>query len=130
MNTIKNEAVLQTELAAIDLEIKKLNDQKITLFIEAIGLSELAPKDYLKWETILIVVPDRHISHELKQYKFAISRIALATNINAKQLHIYDLEEWQKAFRNKTQLQIRRLLKTSFGGVQKLPEEYKKENNK
>ncbi|MGH2664707.1 hypothetical protein [Flavobacterium sp.] len=122
MNTIKDEADLRKELAAIDIKINQQNDKKIKLFLEAIGLQEKElPKEYLKWKTILIVVPNKHISSELKQYRFSISRIAFTTNNNAEKIHIYDQEEWKETFRNKTQLQIRNLLKTTFGGIKKVP---------
>jgi len=119
-----NKADLNRKLDNIDAEINGLNNQKINLLFESLGLTKRqdVPKDYLNWETILIVVPSRQISHELKQYKFSIDRIAFATNTNAKQIHLYDLKDWKNAFRNKTQLQIRNLLKTSFGGVRKQPE--------
>ena len=119
-----NKADLNRKLENIDAEINGLNNQKINLLFESLGLTKRqdVPKDYLNWETILIVVPSRQISHELKQYKFSIDRIAFATNTNAKQIHLYDLKDWKNAFRNKTQLQIRNLLKTSFGGVRKQPE--------
>jgi len=128
MNLTIDKADLDRKLMNIDTDIHLLNDQKINLLLESIGLSnrEDIPKDFLKWETILIVVPSRQIAHELKQYKHAIARIAFATNTNAKQIHIYDLKDWKNAFRNKTQLQIRNLLKTTFGGVRKLPEDYTK----
>jgi len=123
-----NKADLDYKLANIDTEINRLNDQKINLFFESIGLTsrEDIPKDYLDWETILVVVPNRQVLHELKQYKYSIARIAFATNVNAKQIHIYDFKDWKNAFRNKTQLQIRNLLKTTFGGVKKLQEDYNK----
>jgi len=128
MNSLKNMAELQNKLSAIDSKINQLNDQKITAFFDALGLTSRndVPKDYLNWETILIIVPNRTVSNELKQYKFLISRITFATNINAKEIHIFNFAEWKTAFRNKTQLQIRIALKNSFGGVRKLPEEYNK----
>ena len=131
MNLNINKADLNDKLTNIDLEINRLNDQKINLLFETLGLTNRndIPKNFLKWETILIVVPSRQISHELKQYKYSIARIAFATNVNAKQIHIYDLKDWKNAFRNKTQLQIRNLLKTTFGGVSKLPEDYIKSSS-
>ncbi len=128
MNLNINKSDLNSKLMNIDIEINRLNDQKINLFFDSLGLNNRddIPKDFLKWETILIVVPSRQIAHELKQYKHVIARIAFATNTNAKQIHIYDLTDWKNAFRNKTQLQIRNLLKTTFGGVRKLPEDYTK----
>lgn len=128
MPTIKNKIDLDNKLFAINQEISNLNDKKIIRFLEAIGLNDRAdiPQDYLKWETILIVVPSRQIANELKHYKYSIDRISFATNNSAKEIHIYNLQEWKNAFRNKTQLQIRNLLKTSFGGVKKTPENYLK----
>ncbi|TGD56766.1 hypothetical protein [Flavobacterium humi] len=121
MDSIADEKVLQV-IKNIDAKIDKLNDQKIIAFFEYLGLNqrEDIPKDYLTWETILIVVPDRHISHMVKQYKFLISRIAFTTNIYAQQIHIYDYKDWKNACRNKTQFQIKELLKTNFGGVKKI----------
>ncbi|MCV9927080.1 hypothetical protein OIU83_05430 [Flavobacterium sp. LS1R49] len=132
MSTIENETLLRKELAVIDTKINKLNDEKIKLFFNAIGLTsrEDVPKDYLQWETILIIVPNRQVSHELKSYKYSISRITFATNIYAKEIHIYDLNDWKKAFGNKTHLQIKSALKNSFGGVQKVQEEYIKTSQK
>ena len=128
MNLTIDKADLDRKLMNIDTDIHRLNDRKINLLLESIGLSNSddIPKDFLKWETILIVVPSRQIANELKHYKHAIARIAFATNTNAKQIHIYDLKDWKNAFRNKTQLPIRNLLKTTFGGVRKLPEDYTK----
>ncbi|WP_241686547.1 hypothetical protein [Flavobacterium sp. YO12] len=90
-------------------------------FFESLGLTERedVPKNFLDWDTILIVVPDRHISHELKYYKFSISRLFFVTNPYADQIHIYDFDEWKSVTRNKTQFQIREMMKTSFGGVKK-----------
>jgi len=128
MNLTINKADLDRKLMNIDTDINRLNDQKINLLFETLGLNNRddIPKDFLEWETILIVVPSRQISHALKQYKHAIARIAFATNTNAKQIHVYDLKDWKNAFRNKTQLQIRNLLKTTFGGVSKLSKDYTK----
>ncbi len=126
MSAVENETLLRKGLAAIDEKINKLNDEKIKLFFDAIGLNKRKdiPKDYLQWETILIVVPNRQISHELKSYKYSISRITFATNIYAKEIHIFDFNDWKKAFGNKTHLQVKNALKDSFGGVQKIQEEY------
>jgi hypothetical protein len=128
MSAIENESFLSKELSVIDKKINKLNDEKIKLLFHAIGLTNRkdVPKDYLQWETILIVVPDRQVSHELKPYKYTISRITFVTNVYAKEIHIYDLNDWKKAFGNKTHLQIKSALKNSFGGVQKIQEEYTK----
>lgn len=119
MSVIKDENLLHSTIKSIDQEIDKLNDQKIIAFFESIGLTERddVPKDYLSWETILIVVPNRHVSHEIKQYKYSISRLTFVTNPNAQKIHIFDFKEWNAITRNKTQFQIRDLLKTSFGGV-------------
>lgn len=125
MSIIKDEDKLLDTIKRIDQKIDKINDQKITAFFESLGLNERedVPKDYLNWETILIVVPNRHISHELKYYKFSISRLFFVTNQYADTIHVYDFNEWKNATRNKTQLQIRELLKTNFGGVKKNPSE-------
>lgn len=119
MSVIKDENLLHSTIKSIDQEIDKLNDQKIIVFFESLGLTERddVPKEYLSWETILIVVPNRHVSHEIKQYKYSISRLAFVTNPNAQKIHIFDFKEWNAITRNKTQFQIRELLKTSFGGV-------------
>ncbi|MCD0471942.1 hypothetical protein [Flavobacterium sp. JAS] len=121
MSVIKDEEKLLSTIKRIDQKIDKINDQKINAFFESLGLTERedVPKDFLTWETILIVVPDRHISHELKYYKFSISRLFFVTNPYADQIHIYDFNEWKNTTRNKTQLQIREILKTNFGGVKK-----------
>jgi len=121
MSVIKDEDKLLSTIKRIDQKIDKINDQKINAFFESLGLTERedVPKDYLSWETILIVVPDRHISHELKYYKFSISRLFFVTNPYADQIHIFDFNEWKNTTRNKTQLQIREILKTNFGGVKK-----------
>ena len=119
MSVIKDEDTLLSTIKRIDEKIDKLNDQKIIAFFEHLGLTDRAdiPQDFLKWETILIVVPDRHISHELKFFKYSISRISFVTNPYAQKIHIYDFKEWNAITRNKTQFQIREMLKTSFGGV-------------
>jgi len=128
MNAVANENALNTQLETINSKISALNDQKILLLLQAIGFDlEKLPKDFLQWKTILIVVPNRKTSHELKPYRYSIDRIALATNVNAKEINIYDLDQWKAAFKNKTQLQIRNLLKTTFGGSKKLPEDYQKQ---
>lgn len=119
MSVIKDENKLISTIKRIDQKIDKLNDQKIIAFFEALGLTERedVPKNFLEWETILIVVPDRHISHELKYYKYSIARLSFVTNPNAQEIHIFDFNEWKKITQNKTQFQIREMLKTSFGGV-------------
>lgn len=119
MSVIKDENLLHSTIKQIDKKIDKLNDQKITAFFTSLGLTqrEDVPKDFLTWETILVVVPNRHISHELKPYKYSISRLAFVTNPNAQQIHIFDFNQWNSITRNKTQFQIREMLKTSFGGV-------------
>ncbi len=125
MSTIINENRLHSTFKSLDQKISKLNDQKITAFFESLGLLERedVPKDFLNWENILIVVPNRHVSHELKYYKYTISRISFLTNPYADQIHIFDLKDWKSASQNKTQFQIREMLKTSFGGVKKLNKE-------
>ncbi|MBS7253521.1 hypothetical protein [Flavobacterium branchiicola] len=119
MSVIKDEKKLLSTIKRIDEKIDKINDQKIVAFFDSLGLTERedVPKDFLDWDTILIVVPDRHISHELKYYKFSISRLFFVTNPYADQIHIYDFDEWKNVTRNKTQFQIREMMKTSFGGV-------------
>jgi len=119
MSVIKDEKLLHSTIKNIDQKIDKLNDQKIIAFFDALGLTERSdvPKDFLKWETILVVVPDRHISHQLKYYKYSISRLSFVTNPNAREIHIFDFNEWKNVTRNKTQFQIREFLKTNFGGV-------------
>lgn len=121
MSVIKDEKKLLSAIKRIDEKIDKNNDQKILAFFESLGLTERedVPKNFLDWDTILIVVPDRHISHELKYYKFSISRLFFVTNPYADQIHIYDFDEWKSVTRNKTQFQIREMMKTSFGGVKK-----------
>ncbi|KFF04364.1 hypothetical protein [Flavobacterium reichenbachii] len=121
MSAIINENRLHSTFKTIDHKINQLNDQKINAFFESLGLLERddIPKDFLKWENILIVVPDRHVSQELKYYKYTISRISFVTNPYSDGIHIYDLKEWKNVTRNKTQFQIREMMKTSFGGVKK-----------
>ncbi|RXM44635.1 hypothetical protein [Flavobacterium sp. YO64] len=121
MSVIKDEKKLLNAIKRIDEKIDKNNDQKILAFFESLELTERedVPKNFLDWDTILIVVPDRHISHELKYYKFSISRLFFVTNPYADQIHIYDFDEWKSVTRNKTQFQIREMMKTSFGGVKK-----------
>lgn len=121
MSVIKDEKKLLGVIKRIDEKIDKNNDQKILAFFESLGLTERedVPKNFLDWDTILIVVPDRHISHELKYYKFSISRLFFVTNPYADNIHIYDFDEWKNVTRNKTQFQIREMMKTNFGGVKK-----------
>lgn len=121
MSVIKDEKKLLSTIKRIDEKIDKNNDQKILAFFESLGLTERedVPKNFLEWDTILIVVPDRHISHELKYYKFSISRLFFVTNPYADQIHVYDFDEWKSVTRNKTQFQIREMMKTNFGGVKK-----------
>ncbi len=129
MHTIKNETLLLGRLTTIDKKIDTLNSEKIKAFFKAIGVdADDLPEDYMEWETILIVVPNRTAMNELKPYKYSIARIAFAINTNAEKIHVFNLDDWKKAFRHKTQLQIRNLLKTSFGGVKKSSEDYTKEN--
>ncbi|MFZ0599742.1 MAG: hypothetical protein WAM46_22330 [Flavobacterium sp.] len=108
----------------IDLDINKLNNQKIKAFFEFLGLkdSEDIPKNFLDWKNILVVLPNRHMLNELKKYKDSISRISFVTNPNAKQIHIYDFNEWKSSTKNKTQFQIREFLKSNFGGIEKTSE--------
>ncbi|WP_343697756.1 hypothetical protein [Flavobacterium sp.] len=121
MSVIKDEKKLLSTIKRIDEKIDKNNDQKILAFFESLGLTERedVPKNFLDWDTILIIVPDRHISHELKYYKFSISRLFFVTNPYADQIHIYDFDQWKNVTRNKTQFQIREMMKTNFGGVRK-----------
>lgn len=125
MSLILDEAKLNSLIRVVDLNIHKLNDQKIVAFFDFLGLKdrEDIPKNYLDWETILIVVPNRHVSQLIKQYRFLISRIVFTTNTNARQIHIYDFNDWKTTTRNKTALQIRQLLKTNFGGFEKDPKD-------
>ncbi|WP_144214198.1 hypothetical protein [Flavobacterium anhuiense] len=124
MTVIKNENDFRETLKKIEQSISRLNSQKITAFLETLGLHEREDfsKDYLQWETILIVVPSRTVLNDLKKYKILISGISFAVNTNAAQIHIYDFKEWENMTRNKTQFQIRELLKTNFGGIPKKPE--------
>lgn len=125
MSVIKDEKKLLSTIKRIDEKIDKNNYQKILAFFESLGLTERddVPQNFLDWDTILIVVPDRHISHELKYYKYSISRLFFVTNPYADQIHIYDFDQWKSVTRNKTQFQIRELMKTSFGGVKKTSNE-------
>ncbi|WP_428232784.1 hypothetical protein [Flavobacterium sp.] len=121
MNTIQDEAKLQTFLKSVDSNIEKLNDKKIIAFFEFLGLidREDVPKNFLDWETILVVVPNRNTLQQIKHYKTLIYGITFITNTNAKKIHIYDFIDWQNKTKNKTQFQIRQFLKTNFGGVEK-----------
>lgn len=124
MNVIDKEK-LQYVLKDIDEKIDLLNNQKIKAFFESLGLEQRddITKDYLNWDNILIVVPNRSILNEIKRYKDSISRISFVVNPNAKQIHIYDFNDWKKSTHNKTQFQIRELLKTNFGGIPKISED-------
>ncbi|OXE99092.1 hypothetical protein BC749_102688 [Flavobacterium araucananum] len=119
MAVLKDETKLISTIKRVDQKIDKLNDQKIIAFFEALGLTERedVPKNFLEWETILVVVPNRHISHELKYYKYSIARLSFVTNPNAKEIHIFDFKEWDNITRNKTQFQVRELLRNNYGGV-------------
>nr|WP_315222938.1 hypothetical protein [uncultured Flavobacterium sp.] len=122
MDGITDENALQDLFKEIDKKIDKLNDEKIIAFFASLGLEEREDiaKNYLNWENILIVVPDRHVTNSIKKYKYSIARISFLTNPNAQQIHIYDMNEWKNSTRNKTQFQIREFLKTNFGGVKKI----------
>lgn len=122
MSVIKDEDTLLSTIKRIDHEIGKLNDQKIIAFFEHLGLTERddVPKNFLDFETILIVVPNRHISHQLKYFKYSIARLSFVTNPYAKDIHVYDFKEWDSVTRNKTQFQVREMLKTNFGGVRSI----------
>ncbi|MFH7010537.1 hypothetical protein ACHRV5_01625 [Flavobacterium sp. FlaQc-52] len=125
MGIIRDDRNLHIILKKVDLAIHRLNDQKIKAFIEFLGLKdrEDIPKNFLDWENILVVVPNREMLNEIKKYKDSISRISFVTNTNAKQIHIYDINDWKSATQNKTALQIRQFLKTNFGGVPKTSED-------
>ena len=125
MGIIRDDRNLHIILKKVDLDIHRLNDQKIKAFIEFLGLKdrEDIPKNFLDWENILFVVPNREMLNEIKKYKDSISRISFVTNTNAKQIHIYDMNDWKIATQNKTSLQIRQFLKTNFGGVPKTSED-------
>ena len=125
MGIIRDETNLHVILKKVDLDINRLNDQKIKAFIEFLELKdrEDIPKNFLDWENILVVVPNRETLNEIKKYKDSISRISFVTNTNAKQIHIYDMNDWKSATQKKTSLQIRQFLKTNFGGVPKTAED-------
>lgn len=125
MGIIRDEKNLHIILKKVDSDINRLNDQKIKAFIEFLGLKDRddIPKNFLDWENILVVVPNRDILNEIKKYKDSISRISFVTNTNAKQIHIYDFNDWKNSTKNKTQFQIREFLKTNFGGVPKTVED-------
>ena len=122
MSVIKDEDTLLSTIKRIDHEIDKLNDQKIIAFFEHLGLTDRddVTKNYLDFETILIVVPNRHISHQLKYFKYSIARLSFVTNPYAKNIHVYDFKEWDSVTRNNTQFQVREMLKTNFGGVRSI----------
>ena len=122
MSVIKDQDTLLSTIKRIDKEIDQLNNQKIIAFFDHLGLTERddVPKNFLDFETILIVVPNRHISHELKYFKYSIARLSFVTNPYAKEIHVYDFKEWDSVTRNKTQFQVRELLKTTFGGVRSI----------
>ena len=122
MGIIRDDRNLHIILKKVDLDIHRLNDQKIKAFIEFLGLKdrEDIPKNFLDWENILVVVPNREMLNEIKKYKDSISRISFVTNTNAKQIHIYDMNDWKSATQKKTALQIRQFLKTNFGGAEKI----------
>jgi len=124
MAVIKNENDLRQALKKIDQSISGLNSRKITAFLESLALHEREdfPADYLIWQDILIMVPSRAVLNDLKKYKVLISGISFAVNTNAAHIHIYDFKVWENITRNKTQFQIRELLKTNFGGIPKKPE--------
>ncbi len=124
MGIQKDEKALQAGLKEIDLKIDRLNDQKIAALFDALGLAarEDLDSDFLKWDTILVVVPSRSVLNELKKYKDSISRISFIANPNAQQIHIYDFNDWKKSTKNKTKFQIRELMKTNFGGTEKIAE--------
>ncbi|MFC0776983.1 hypothetical protein [Flavobacterium sp. HJSW_4] len=119
MTPLKDQKEILSELARIDKAIYKLNSQKITAFFEFLGLHQRddVPKDYLKWEEILIVVPDRHVSNAIKKYRYSIERISFLTNPNAEKIHIFDAKQYRALSQNKTQFQIRQMLRDTFGGV-------------
>ncbi|URC12070.1 hypothetical protein [Flavobacterium sp. B183] len=125
MGIIRDEKNLHIILKKVDLDINRLNDQKIKAFIEFLGLKDRddIPKNFLDWENILVVVPNRDMLNEIKKYKDSISRISFVTNTNAKQIHIYDFNDWKNSTKNKTQFQVREFLKTNFGGVPKTAED-------
>jgi F0F1-type ATP synthase gamma subunit len=125
MGTIRDDRNLHIILKKVDLDIHRLNDQKIKAFIEFLGLKdrEDIPKNFLDWENILVVVPNREMLNEIKKYKDSISRISFVTNTNAEQIHIFYYNHWKNSTQNKTQFQIRELLKTNFGGVPKTTED-------
>jgi hypothetical protein len=116
---------LQIVLKNIDVKINQLNDQKIKALFESLGLQEQhdSTNEYLNWENILIVVPSRSILDKVKKYKDLIARISFVINPNANQIHIYDFNDWKSSTKNKTQFQIRELLKTNFGGAPKTAED-------
>lgn len=55
---------LKNRLSVLDESINSLNDQKILALLESIGILERKDiaKDFLKWNTILIAVPNRKVS--------------------------------------------------------------------
>lgn len=124
MGAILNQTRLHAALQEIDLRIDRLNEQKIIAFFDFLGLKSRKdlPDDFLVWNTILVVLPNRSALQRLRVYKTSISRIAFIANANAEQIHIYDLDKWKSAVKNKTALQIREMMKTNFGGVPKKDE--------
>ncbi|WP_294957338.1 hypothetical protein [uncultured Flavobacterium sp.] len=123
--SIADKDQMQRILMELDKKINSLNNQKITALFDAMGLRdrEDIPKGFLDWESILIVVPNRNVLNELKKFKDLISRISFAVNPHAQQIHIYDFNDWKNSTRNKSQFQIREMMKTNFGGTQKNSED-------
>lgn len=121
METGFDRTELDNTLNRIDQEIRRLNDDKIVALVNVLKASfEIAvPSDYLKWEVILIIVPNRKILEALKQYKYRIPRIAVTLNPYANDISVVDQRDWKNASRTRTKLEFKHYLRTNFGGEAK-----------
>lgn len=77
-------------LAALDVAIAKLNQEKVTVLFEALAIrvsaAELAIMQ--EWDLILVAVPDRAMAIQLNRYVRYVPHVKFVVDAEAELFHI------------------------------------------